>query len=98
MRIFAAMLCVVESLEKKVDKLSEQVGAFCEWSKTPLPPPKKEKTEKEFFTVREVAAILGNSEKTVRRLQQRGFFKSSKAQRTKRIPRSEIDRYRQETV
>ena len=56
------------------------------------------RSAKEFYTVKQVAEIIGTSDKTVRRLQKRGFFKSSKALRTKQIPRSEIDRYKMETV
>ena len=48
--------------------------------------------------MKEVAEVIGTSDKSVRRLQKRGFFKSSSALRTKQIPRSEIERYKAETV
>ena len=48
--------------------------------------------------MKEVAEAIGTSDKSVRRLQKRGFFKSSSALRTKQIPRSEIERYKTETV
>jgi len=43
-------------------------------------------------------ALIGTSDKTVRRLQKRRFFKSIRALRAKQIPRSEIDRYKRETL
>jgi hypothetical protein len=99
MRTFANMLCEVEELAKKVDRLLEKVDVI---TSRPVPPADSAKRsdalEKEFYTVKEVAAIIGTSEKSVRRLQKRGFFRSSKALRIKRIPRSEIDRYKRETV
>jgi Helix-turn-helix domain len=98
MQTFAAMLCIVESLAEKVEKMSEQLEVLC----ARIPPQQTLPTagtyEREFYTVKEVAALIGTSDKTVRRLQKRGFFKSNCALRTKQIPRSEIDRYKRETV
>jgi hypothetical protein len=98
MRTFANMLCMVECLVEKVDQLSGKLDALVERPVQKIPAERAKTPEKEFFTVREVAAIIGASEKSVRRLQKRGFFKSSKALRTKQIPRAEIERYRKETV
>jgi hypothetical protein len=100
MRTFASMLCVVESLAEKVDRMSGQLETLCAQGAVPRQPipPATGKREKEFYTVKDVAEIIGTSDKTVRRLQKRGFFKSSKALRTKQIPRSEIERYKEETV
>ena len=98
MQTFAAMLCIVESLAEKVEKMSEQLEVLC----ARIPPQQTLPTagtyEREFYTVKEVAALIGTSDKTVRRLQKRRFFKSNCALRTKQIPRSEIDRYKRETV
>ena len=98
MQTFAAMLCLVESLAEKVEKMSEQLEILC----ARIPPqqtlPTAGTREREFYTIKEVAALIGTSDKTVRRLQKRGFFKSSGALRTKQIPRCEIDRYKRETV
>jgi hypothetical protein len=98
MRTFAAMLCVVESLAEKVEKMSQQLEILS--ARIPPQPtlPTAGTREREFYTVKEVAALIGASDKTVRRLQKRGFFKSSSALRTKQIPLSEIDRYKRETV
>lgn len=99
MQTFASMLCVVESLAEKVERMSRQIDTLCtrntnaHQSRQSAGP-----REKEFYTVKEVAALIGTSDKSVRRLQKRGFFKSSSALRTKQIPRSEIDRYKAETV
>ena len=98
MQTFAAMLCIVESLAEKVEKMSEQLEMLC----ARIPPqqtlPTAGTREREFYTIKEVAALIGTSDKTVRRLQKRGFFKSSGALRTKQIPRCEIDRYKRETL
>jgi helix-turn-helix protein len=98
MRTFPAMLCVVESLAEKVEKMSDQLEMLC--ARIPPQPtlPTAGTRDREFYTIKEVAALINTSDKTVRRLQKRGFFKSSAALRTKQIPRSEIDRYRRETV
>jgi excisionase family DNA binding protein len=98
MQTFAAMLCIVESLAAKLEKISEQVEMLC--SRIPLQQTISSTgtREREFYTIKEVAALIGTSDKTVRRLQKRGFFRSSRALRTKQIPRSEIDRYKRETV
>ena len=60
--------------------------------------PRNREAGKDSFTVKEVAEVIGTSDKSVRRLQKCGFFKSSSALRTKQIPRSEIERYKAETV
>ncbi len=46
------------------------------------------KREKEFFTVKEVAEVIGTSDKSVRRLHQRGFVKSKAHQVEHRRARS----------
>ncbi len=96
MQTFASMLCIVESLAEKVDRMSGQLEKLC--ARNQPAPNLNEKREKEFYTVKEVAEVIGTSDKSVRRLQKRGFFKSSSALRTKQIPRSEIERYKSETV
>jgi DNA-directed RNA polymerase specialized sigma24 family protein len=97
MQTFAAMLSIVESLAEKMEKMSDQLELLC----ARIPPqqtlPAAGTREREFYTIKEVAALIGTSDKTVRRLQKRGFFKSSRALRTKQIPPSEIDRYKRET-
>ena len=99
MRTFANMLCAVEELTEKVDRLSAKIDVIASRSVAPAASEQpRNPSEKEFYTVKEVAAIIGTSEKSVRRLQKRGFFKSSKALRTMQIPRGEIERYRKETV
>ena len=98
MQTFASMLCIVESLAEKVDKMSAQLEKLCARSKQSQTLLANSQREKEFFTVKEVAEVIGTSDKSVRRLQKRGFFKSSSALRTKQIPRSEIERYKAETV
>jgi hypothetical protein len=98
MQIFAAMLCIVESLAEKVEKMSDRLEMLFARIPAQQTLPTAGAREREFYTIKEVAAIIGTSDKTVRRLQKRGFFKSSAALRTKQIPRSEIDRYRRETV
>lgn len=98
MQTFASMLCVVEALNEKVDRVSEKLELLCQQRTNASAAPPAGSKEKEFYTVRETAAIIGTSEKSVRRLQKRGFFKSSNALRTKQIPRSEIERYKKETV
>jgi excisionase family DNA binding protein len=50
------------------------------------------------FSVKEVALILGLSEKSVRRLIYRGLLRSSKALRHLRIPRSEIEKFLERTM
>ena len=95
MQTFASMLCLVESLAEKVDRMSGQLEKLCARSE---PSPSNGRRQKEFYTVKEVAEVIGTSDKSVRRLQKRGFFKSSSALRTKQIPRSEIERYKAETV
>jgi excisionase family DNA binding protein len=98
MQTFAAMLCIVESLAAKVEKMSGQLEMLCARIRLQQTLPTAGTREREFYTIKEVAALIGTSDKTVRRLQKRGFFKSSRALRTKQIPRSEIDRYKRETV
>lgn len=95
MQTFASMLCLVESLAEKVDRMSGQLEKLCARSQ---PSQVNGKRQKEFYSVKEVAEVIGTSDKSVRRLQKRGFFKSSTALRTKQIPRSEIERYKAETV
>ena len=95
---FAAILRIVESLATKLEKISEQVEMLSSRIPRQQTIPTPGTREREFYTVKEVAALIGTSDKTVRRLQKRGFFKSSRALRTKQIPRSEIDRYKRETV
>jgi DNA binding domain, excisionase family len=46
-----------------------------------------------FFTVAQAAAVLNLSEKTVRRLLERGILHSSKAIRKKLIPREDIETF-----
>jgi len=77
--------------------MSAQLEKLCARSKQPQSFLANGKREKEFFSVKEVAEVIGTSDKSVRRLQKRGFFKSSSALRTKQIPRSEIERYKAET-
>ena len=91
------MLCIVESLAAKVEKMSGQLEMLCARIPPRQTPPTAGAREREFYTIKEVAALIGTSDKTVRRLQKRGFFRSSRALRTKQIPRSEIDRYKRET-
>ena len=98
MQTFAAMLCLVESLAGKVEKMSEQLEILCARIPQQTTLPTAGTREKEFYTIKEVAALIGTSDKTVRRLQKRGFFKSSSALRTKQIPHCEIDRYKRETL
>ena len=98
MQTFASMLCIVESLAKKVDTMSVQLEKLCARDAQSKTRSANGKREKEFFTVKEVAEVIGTSDKSVRRLQKRGFFKSSSALRTKQIPLSEIERYKAETV
>ena len=78
--------------------MSAQLETLCARGKQPQSLLANGKREKEFFTVKEVAEAIGTSDKSVRRLQKRAFFKSSSALRTKQIPRSEIERYKAETV
>ena len=78
--------------------MSEQLEKLCAQNAQSKSRTSNGKREKEFFTVKEVAEVIGTSDKSVRRLQKRGFFKSSSALRTKQIPRSEIERYKSETV
>jgi excisionase family DNA binding protein len=49
------------------------------------------------FSVRETAAMLGVSEKSVRRLIARGLLRPSKALRHLLIPRAEIERFLSDT-
>ena len=98
MQTFAAMLSIVESLAEKVKKMSDQLEMLCGRIQPQQTLPTAGTREREFYTIKEVAALIGTSDKTVRRLQKRGFFKSSGALRTKQIPRCEIDRYKRETV
>ncbi|MEO8352067.1 MAG: helix-turn-helix domain-containing protein [Chthoniobacteraceae bacterium] len=98
MQTFASMLCLVETLAEKVDRMSEQLEHLCAQNQRSASLQANGKRQREFLTVKEVAEVVGASEKSVRRLQKRGFFKSSSALRTKQIPRSEIERYKAETV
>ena len=68
MQLFASMLCVVESLAEKVDKMSAQLDKLCAQSRQPHSHHTNGKREKEFFTVKEVAEVIGTSDKSVRRL------------------------------
>lgn len=92
------MLCIVESLSQKMEFLSERIEKL--HSRQPSGPPFafRNKLEREFYTIKEIAEIIGTSDRTVRRLQKRGFFKSNSALRTKQIPSSEIERYKVETA
>ncbi len=45
------------------------------------------------YTVREAASVLNLSEKSVRRLLQRGKLRSLASLRHKRIPRSDLERF-----
>ena len=58
------------------------------WGKPMLP---------RFYSVKEAAAFLNVSTKTVRRLLERGLLKSSKALRKKLIPCSELETFYQRT-
>jgi excisionase family DNA binding protein len=55
-------------------------------------------TERLAFSVREVALLLGISEKSVRRLILRELLHPSRALRHLRIPRAELERFLKETV
>ena len=68
MQLFASMLCVVESLAEKVDKMSAQLDKLCAQSRQPHSHLTNGKRENEFFTVKEVAEVIGTSDKSVRRL------------------------------
>ncbi len=98
MQTFASMLCLVETLAEKVDRMSEQLDKLCARNQLAHSMQANGRRQKDFYTVKEVAEAIGTSDKSVRRLQKRGFFKSSSALRTKQIPRSEIERYKEETV
>jgi excisionase family DNA binding protein len=50
------------------------------------------------FSVKEAAALLGISEKSVRRLIDRGLIRSSRALRHLLIPKREIERFLQDTL
>jgi excisionase family DNA binding protein len=50
------------------------------------------------YTVKETAQMLGISEKSVRRLIDRGLLRTSKALRHLLIPRSEIERFLRDTL
>jgi len=50
------------------------------------------------FSVKETAAMLGLSEKTIRRLIARGLLRSSRALRHLLIPKKEIDRFLDQTT
>jgi excisionase family DNA binding protein len=50
------------------------------------------------YTAKETAALLGVSEKTVRRLVARGLLHASRALRHLLIPKKEIERFLQETL
>jgi len=50
------------------------------------------------YSVKETAALLGLSEKTVRRLIDRGLLKASRALRHLLIPKKEIDRFLEATL
>ena len=98
MQTFASMLCLVETVSEKVDRIAAKLDTLSPRESAPPIHKSIMLNGKEFYTVKEIADIIGTSDKTVRRLQKRGFFKSSKALRTKQIPRSEIERYKSETV
>ena len=55
--------------------------------------PPSGRTHAAFATVKDTAAYLRVSEKTVRRLIRRGFFKPSKAIRKILIPRSQLEAF-----
>ena len=63
----------------------------------PAQPTTGEELPRLAFSVRETAAMLGVCEKSVRRLVARGLIHPSKALRHLLIPRSEIQRFLQET-
>jgi excisionase family DNA binding protein len=50
------------------------------------------------FSVKEAAALLGISEKSVRRLIARGILRSSRALRHLLIPKKELERFLQDTL
>lgn len=50
------------------------------------------------YSVREVAELLGVSEKSIRRLIARQLLRPSKALRHLRIPRAEVERFLKDTV
>jgi hypothetical protein len=98
MQTFSAMLCIVESLSQKMECLSERIERIYSRQLSGPPFAFRDKLEREFYTLQEIAEIIGTSDKTVRRLQKRGFFKSNSALRTNQIPSSEIERYKAETA
>jgi DNA-directed RNA polymerase specialized sigma24 family protein len=53
--------------------------------------------QQRFFSVKQTADILNVSEKSVRRLLERGLLKSSNALRVKRIPRASIEAFEKAT-
>ena len=50
-----------------------------------------------FLTVKETAVVINASEKTVRRLIERGIFECSKAIRKKLIPRKQVETFFERT-
>jgi excisionase family DNA binding protein len=50
------------------------------------------------FSVKETAAMLGVSEKTIRRLVARGLLRTSRALRHLLIPKKEIERFLEQTT
>jgi excisionase family DNA binding protein len=50
-----------------------------------------------FYTVKEAAVVLRYSEKTIRRLLDRGILRSTKATRKKLIPREDIESFFERT-
>lgn len=58
---------------------------------------KYEEVRKGFYTIKEAAFYLGVSEKSVRRLIDRGYFNPSVALRKKLIPRHELESFHEKT-
>jgi excisionase family DNA binding protein len=50
-----------------------------------------------FLTVKETAVVINASEKTIRRLIERGIFQCSKAIRKKLIPRKQVETFFERT-
>jgi len=67
-------------------------------SQTPAPPTDPTKLPRLAYSIKETAKIIGVSEKSVRRLIDRGILKSSKALRHIRITHAEIERFLKATT
>lgn len=85
-----ALVEITRSLEARIQRLTpnfEDSGGT----------PKNTGIQKEFYSLKEAAAVMGVSPQTIRRLLKRGLLHSSNALRTKQIHHSEFERYRRET-